>query len=110
MVPQNRESLSDAMQKVDDKFHPIDYSNTGARLKFARPGDNIFVDPRHLGMVGEQGDVGYPYELWTYSGGGDPIMERDRALEMDIGLRFIFIDTEGYGRYKLETSSSMMNK
>jgi len=110
VVPQNRESLSDAMQKVDDKFHPIDYSNTGARLKFARPGDNIFVDPRRLGMVGEQGDVGYPYELWTYAGGGDPIMERDRVLEADIGLRFIFIDTEGYGRYKLEASSSMMNK
>jgi GWxTD domain-containing protein len=110
VVPQNRESLSDALQKVDDKFHPIDYSNTGSRLRYARPGDNIFVDPRRLGMVGEQGDVGYPYELWTYNAGGDPILERDRALEQDIGLRFIFIDTEGYGRYKLESSSSMMNK
>jgi GWxTD domain-containing protein len=110
VVPQNRESLSDALEKVDDKFHPVNYSNTGSRLKFARPGDNIFVDPRHLGMVGEQGDVGYPYELWTYNGGGDPILERDRSLETDIGLRFIFIDTEGYGRYKLESSSAMLNK
>jgi len=25
-------------------------------------------------------------------------------------LRFIFIDTEGYGRYKLESSSTMMDK
>jgi GWxTD domain-containing protein len=110
VVPQNRESLSDALEKVDDKFHPIDYSNTGSRLRYARPGDNIFVDPRRLGMVGEQGDVGYPYELWTYNGGGDPILERDRSLEQEIGLRFIFIDTEGYGRYKLESSSSMMHK
>jgi GWxTD domain-containing protein len=110
VVPQNRESLSDAMQKVEDKFHPINYSNTGARLRFARPGDNIFVDPRHLGMVGEQGDVGFPYELWTYNSGGDPILERDRALETDIGMRFMFVDTEGYGRYKLESSSSMMSK
>ncbi len=110
VVPKNRESLSDAMQKVEDKFHPITYANEGARLKFARPGDNIFVDPRRLGMVGEQGDVGYPYELWTYNGGGDTILERDRGLEADIGLRFIFVDTEGYGRYKLETSSTMMNK
>jgi GWxTD domain-containing protein len=110
VVPQNRESLSDALEKVDDKFHPIDYSNTGSRLRYARPGDNIFVDPKRLGMVGEQGDVGYPYELWTYNAGGDPILERDRALEQDIGLRFIFIDTEGYGRYKLESSSSMMSK
>lgn len=110
VVPKNRESLSDALQKVDDKYHPVNYSNTGSRLKFARPGENIFVDPRHLGMVGEQGDVGYPYELWTYNGGGAPILERDRGLEPDIGMRFIFVDTEGYGRYKLETSSTMMSK
>ena len=99
-----------SLEKVDDKFHPINYSNTGARLRFARPGQNIFIDPRRLGMVGEQGDVGYPYELWTYSGGGAPILVRDQVLEVDVGMRFIFIDTEGYGRYKLETSSSMMDK
>ena len=110
VVPQNRESLSDALEKVDDKFHPINYSNTGARLRFARPGQNIFIDPRRLGMVGEQGNVGYPYELWTYNGGGDPILVRDQGLEVDVGMRFIFIDTEGYGRYKLESSSSMMDK
>ena len=110
VVPQNRESLSDALEKVDDKFHPINYSNTGARLRFARPGRNILIDPRRLGMVGEQGNVGYPYELWTYNSGGDPILARDQTLELDLGLRFIFIDTEGYGRYKLESSSTMMDK
>ncbi|UCG51995.1 MAG: GWxTD domain-containing protein [Candidatus Latescibacterota bacterium] len=110
VVPQSRESISDALQKVDDKYHPINYSNTGARLRYARPGKNILVDPRRLGMVGEQGDVGYPYELWVYHSGGDPIRERDQALEQDIGMRFIFIDTEGYGRYKLESSSAMLSK
>jgi GWxTD domain-containing protein len=110
VVPMNRESLSDAMQKVEDRFHPINYSNTGARLRFARPGENIFVDPRHLGMVGEQGNVGFPYELWSYNSGGDAVLERDRSLEPDLGMRFIFVDTEGYGRYKLETSSTMLSK
>lgn len=110
VVPQNRESISDALQKVDDKYHPIDYSTSGTRLRYSRPGDNILVDARRIGMVGEQGDVGFPYELWIYNEGGKPILERDRAMEQDIGIRFIFIDTEGYGRYKLESSSSMMNK
>ncbi len=110
VVPQNRESLSDALEKVDDKFHPINYSNTGARFRFARPARNILIDPRRLGMVGEQGNVGYPYELWTYNSGGDPILTGDKSLEVDLGLRFIFIDTEGYGRYKLESSSTMMDK
>jgi hypothetical protein len=60
--------------------------------------------------VGEQGNVGYPYELWIYEAGGKPIRERDKAMEQDIGMRFIFIDTDGYGRYKLESSSIMMSK
>lgn len=110
VVPQNRESISDALQKVDDQYHPINYSTSGTRLRYARPGNNILVDARRIGMVGEQGDVGFPYELWIYNDGGKPILERDRAMEQDLGIRFIFIDTEGYGRYKLESSSSMMNK
>ncbi|MEJ2721346.1 MAG: GWxTD domain-containing protein, partial [bacterium] len=110
VVPKNRESISDAMQKVDDKYHPVSYSNTGATLRYARPGDKIEVDPRRLSVVGEQGNVGYPYELWIYESGGDPIRERDKAMEQDIGMRFIFIDTDGYGRYKLESSSIMLSK
>ena len=110
VVPKNRESIAEAMQKVDDKYHPVSYSNTGTTLRYARPGQNIDVDPRRVSVVGEQGNVGYPYELWIYESGGDPIRERDKTMEQDIGMRFIFIDTDGYGRYKLESSSIMMSK
>ncbi len=66
VVPENRESISDAMQKVDDKYHPVDYSTNGTRLRYSRPGENIVVDARRISVVGEQGNVGFPYELWIY--------------------------------------------
>ncbi|MFQ5511317.1 MAG: GWxTD domain-containing protein [Candidatus Krumholzibacteriia bacterium] len=110
VMPLNRESVSDALEKVGDKFHVVNFSNSGGRIDYARPSRNIIIDPRRLGSVGEGGDVAFPYELWVYNGGGDPILKRDRSMEPDIGLRFIFVDREGYGRYKLESSSSLTNK
>jgi GWxTD domain-containing protein len=110
VIPLNRESMSDAMEKVRDRYHPVNFSNSGGRLGYSKPQRDIIVDPRRLGAVGEGGDTAYPYELWVYNQTGDPIRERDRNLEPDHGLRFIFVDREGYGRYKLESSSSMANK
>lgn len=109
-MPLNRESMSDALQKVDDRFHSVNFSNTGARQGYATPHRNTLVDPRRFGAVGEGGETGFPYELWVYNGHGRPIRERDRGKEQDVGIRFIFIDINGYGRYKLEASSSMANK
>lgn len=108
VIPLNRESLSDAMEKVEDKYHPVNFSNTGGRVGYPKPPPD--VDPRRLGVIGEGGNEGYPYELWLYNGGGEPLLARDRAMEADIGLRFIFVDKEGFGRYRLESSSSMANK
>ncbi len=108
VMPQNRETMSDAFQKMEDKFHPINYRTSGTRMRCARPGQHI--DPRQLSRVGEGGNVAFPFEVWVYNDGGDPILKRDQGLEQDIGRRFIFVDTDGYGRYKLESSSSMLNK
>ena len=111
VIPMNRETLSDAMEKVSDRFHSVNYSSTGgARGNYARPSRDIVTDPRRIGAVGEGGNVASAYELWIYNGIGDPILKSDKSAEPDIGLRFIFIDREGYGRYKLESSSSMANK
>lgn len=110
VIPLNRESMSDAMQRIEDRYHPVNFSNTGGRLGYSQPQRNIVVDPRRLGAVGEGGDVAYPYELWVYNQSGQPIRQKDRNLEPEHGLRFIFVDKEGYGRYKLESSSSMANK
>ncbi len=110
VIPVNRESVSDALEKIDNRFHPVSFSAHGVRGPHGTPSKDVIIDPRRIGAVGEGGNVAYPFELWVYNNSGKPILERDRALEPDIGLRFIFIDREGYGRYKLESSSSMTDK
>jgi len=111
VIPINRESVSDALDKIDNRFHPVSFSAHGVRGTYdGSPTKDVIIDPRRIGAVGEGGNVAYPFELWVYNKSGQPILERDRALEPDIGLRFIFIDREGYGRYKLESSSSMTDK
>ncbi len=110
VVPLNRESVSDALEKIENRYHPVSYSTHGVRGDYRGPTKDVIVDPRRIGVIGEGGNVAFPYELWIYSSSGDPILKRDRVMETDIGLRFIFIDREGYGRYKLESSSSMTDK
>ena len=110
VVPLNRESIADAIEMVDNRYHPVSFSNQGAKAQMPGPAKDVIVDPHRIGVVGEGGNTVYPYELWVYNGCGEPILSRDRALEPDIGLRFIFVDREGFGRYTLESSSSMTDK
>jgi GWxTD domain-containing protein len=110
VVPLNRESVADALEKVENRYHPVSFSTHGIRGTHRGPSKDIIIDPRRIGVVGEGGNVAYPYELWIYNDSGDPILARDKVMETEIGLRFIFIDREGYGRYKLESSSSMTDK
>jgi len=110
VIPVNRETISDAMEKVYDRFHTVNFSNWGGRQGYARPARNIVVDPRRISQVGEGGEVAPAYELWVYNRRGKPLLERDMSLDPDIGMRFIFVDRDGYGRYKLESSSSMNQK
>jgi GWxTD domain-containing protein len=110
VLPANRESASDAFEVVRDRFHTVNFSVSGGRAGYSTPSRDIIVDPRRVSAVGEGGNVAYPYELWIYLGSGDPIRERDQNMESDQGLRFIFVDREGWGRYKLESSSAMAPK
>lgn len=112
VIPMNRETTSDAIAKVMDRYHPIVYSTHGSRPNYYKQGTStdVVMDKRRLGVIGEGGNTAYPYELWVYNDRGDPLLERDSASAIDLGLRFIFIDREGYGSYKLEVSSSLLDE
>jgi GWxTD domain-containing protein len=110
VVPINRESLADALEKLEDRFRPVSFSTHGAHAPTSFQSRQVIYDPHRIGRVGEQGNVGYPYELWIYDRGGAPLLPRDRSLAADIGLRFIFVDREGFGRYTLESSSSLLDR
>jgi GWxTD domain-containing protein len=109
VIPANRETLAEAMEVIDNRFHWLNLSTGGSKLPHAVKKNNI-SDTRKIGKVGEGGNVGVPYELWIYDGSGDPILERDRVMNPDIGMRYLFVDREGYGRYRLESSSSISDK
>jgi hypothetical protein len=48
--------------------------------------------------------------LWLYNSAGEPILSRDRVIDPDIGTRYLFIDREGYGVYRLEASTKISDK
>ena len=68
------------------------------------------VDPRGLANERAGDNVAYPFELWVYDGVGSPLFKEDRIKEINIGIRYLFVDRDGYGKYKLESSSSISTK
>lgn len=108
-IPVNRETLSEAFAAIEDKYHPVNYSTHGVK-PYSTVTKSNDIDPRRVGKVGEGGNTAYPFELWIYNGAGKPILSRDRLIDPEIGMRYLFIDREGYGVYKLESSTKISDK
>jgi GWxTD domain-containing protein len=109
VIPVNRETISEAFAVVEDRFHPINYSTHGVKRynSAIRP---PIIDHRRQSQVGEGGNTAFPFELWIYTGAGKPILNQHREMDPDIGTRFLFVDREGYGLYRLEASSKISDK
>ncbi len=46
-----------------------------------------------------------PYEIWTYHLRGREMVPRHRMNEISAGMKFVFVDEQGYGEYTLRYSS-----
>jgi len=46
-----------------------------------------------------------PYEIWTYHLRGHEMIPRHRMNEISAGMKFVFVDEQGYGDYTLRYSS-----
>ena len=110
VLPLNRETVTEAVQMVEDPYYAMNFSAHGVKLYHNTASRNDVVDPRGVGAERVGDSVGYPFELWVYHASGEPLLGRDRVQEIDIGMRYLFIDRNGYGRYKLEGSSSISTK
>ncbi len=110
VIPVNRDALSEALALVGDRYHALNATTHGVKITSGRRQTGHIIDPRNLSGQREGDNVSYPFELWIYTDRGHPILRRDRAHTMDIGMRFLFIDREGYGRYRLESSSAITDK
>jgi hypothetical protein len=99
----------DALEKVDDQFHPTETSTDG---NVERMGATHGTSPweRHIEQAERDRVIGparevVGYELWLYSAGGKPLFPDVQAVTMDTGLRLLFIDLSGVGQFRLRKSS-----
>lgn len=111
VVPLNYDTLLEAELIVDDAYHPMNYSSTGAAKQSTLPAiKNSLMGGSPNARNRPEDNTGVPYELWIYVAGGEPMLKRDSIQEQDIGMRFLFVDREGHGVYALERSSTVSDK
>jgi GWxTD domain-containing protein len=106
-LPQSRDDLYEGLDKIISEYKIIsDGIMTEKSVKDVRP---IIISPEKQratrGTVGS--DTG-SFEVWTYGFKGDPLLPGDAGMTVDQGLRFLFVDKDGYGAYRLVGSSEDM--
>jgi GWxTD domain-containing protein len=101
-LPFNREDVSEAMEQLEDKYKVITHSTSTDGI--TAPQARIIMEGKSSPFRGDGFDAG-SYELWIYNLKGEPIFERDRLMTIKTGLRFLFVDMDGVGEYKLVGTS-----
>jgi GWxTD domain-containing protein len=106
-LPQSRDDLYEGLDKIITEYKIIsDGITTEKSVKDVRP---VIISPEKQRAT--RGDVGSDtgsFEVWTYGFKGDPLLPDDAGMTIDQGLRFLFIDRDGYGSYQLVGSSEEM--
>jgi GWxTD domain-containing protein len=110
VIPFNYDTLAEAEQVVEDPYHPLNMSSSSTKLYATPKSRNSISGGSSSVRYRPEDNTAVPYELWVYHTGGAPIIKRDEVQEADIGMRFLFVDRDGHGQYKLERSSSISNK
>jgi GWxTD domain-containing protein len=110
VIPSNYETLAEAEKVVEDAYHPLNMSSSNQKIYSVPKTRNSLAGEGSSARNRPEDNTGAPYELWIYNGTGNPILERDRVPEREPTIRFLFIDRDGHGVYKLEKSSSISNK
>ncbi|HEU4366248.1 MAG TPA: GWxTD domain-containing protein [Candidatus Krumholzibacteria bacterium] len=111
VIPLNYDTLAEAEAVVENPYHPLNLGSSNSKLYRTPKTRNSFATDGHeSARYRPEDNTGVPYELWIYHAGGAPVLVRDRVQEMDIGMRFLFVDRDGHGAYKLERSSSISTK
>lgn len=107
-MPWNRVDVYEALGKLSDQYEVVIHGTkkegpAAQRVTVIDQQVRQRLDGLHP-FRGEGMDTG-AYELWIYNIKGDPIMEKDRLMTIRSGLRFLFVDKDGYGEYTLVGSS-----
>lgn len=110
-IPLNRESTKEALQVIEDKYSAFLNTTSSDYAVFGYsnvPRPVIESEASRVGRAGGGSDAG-AFEVWIYDMSGDPLLPQDVNLNVDTGLRFIFIDNQGYGHFELSGSSVQLD-
>jgi GWxTD domain-containing protein len=101
-----------AMAKVDDAYVASEHRDNDPDPMGSTQGtagwDRTVRNQERNRVIGLANEV-VSYELWLYKGGGDPLLPEDRGVAIDAGLRVLFVDVNGYGRFELRKASARLD-
>jgi GWxTD domain-containing protein len=104
-VPVNRDDLSEALAYIENQYKIIVDGVTSDRQRMV---DRMPKIPNPVESRASRGrgdmDAG-GFEIWDYNFKGDPLLPSDELMTVRAGLRFLFVDLDGYGDYRLTGSS-----
>jgi GWxTD domain-containing protein len=105
-LPQGRDDLYEGIEKIADEYKIMLDGIMTQPIKDQRP---LIIRPEQKrtqrGTVGN--DAG-SFEIWNYSFKGDPLLPEDKGMTIKQGLRFLFLDKDGIGDYRLVGTSENM--
>ena len=106
-LPQGRGDLYEGIDKIIDEYKIIvDGITTTKSVKDQRP---LIISPeKQSTTTGSVGNDTGSFEIWDYSMKGDPLLPGDRGMTVRQGLRFMFLDKDGIGDYRLVGTSESM--
>ncbi len=112
VIPINYDTLAEAQAVVDNPYHPLNLGTSSNKIQYTTPRTrNSFAsEARESARYRPEDNTSVPYELWIYDAGGKPLLARDHTQEMDIGMRFLFVDRDGHGVYQIERSSTISTR
>jgi GWxTD domain-containing protein len=101
---------ADLIAKVEDPYLPSEHEPIKDALDAggAFEGQQVrrIAQNEHSRVVGVGREL-VSYELWIYAGGGQPLFAEE-AINLDTGLRILFIDTQGFGEFIMRKSSAKL--
>lgn len=104
-IPRNRREYIQVLRKLEDKYEIMTFE-LGGSLDDANGDPEFPASMRGTPFISSGMDVG-SYQLWIYTRNGNPLFDRDRFMTQDEGLRFLFVDKNGYGNFLLKGSSQI---
>lgn len=108
-VPKDRADLLSGMNKVGDDYEIVLEGSQSEREALMRDIQPRVVSPeRQRATRGDVGGDAGSFEIWAYNMKGAPLFSGDSGMTIKSGLRFLFLDSDGYGDYRLVGTSEDM--